>query len=85
MSDRPDLAIHELLEKHRCIALIWAIEDVQERRPDLTDDQSWTVLKACKRNHDCESGLTWEHIDWTAENMFPSPSETEARREEAND
>ncbi len=63
--------IHELLEHRHEIAIIWATEDVQCVRPDLDINQSWKVLKACKRRHDCEQGLTWEFIAYMADALFP--------------
>ena len=36
-----DVDIHELLAENRQIAHIWGIDDVQQQRPDLDDDQAW--------------------------------------------
>lgn len=70
-TDRFTVNVHELLEQRRQIALIWSVEDVQEMRPDLTDDQSWEVLKQCREVHDCNFGITWDLIDAVAESLFP--------------
>ena len=67
------LDIHKLLEEHRQVAEIWSIEDVQNVRPDLDDNQSWEVLKRCVKVHDCEIGFTWLLIEMVADSMFPAP------------
>ena len=59
------------LKRHRMIAIIWGIEDVQEVRGDLSDDQAWMVLQGLERNHDCEIGITWDVIEFFAEELFP--------------
>jgi hypothetical protein len=68
-------SIHEFLEANQQIALIWSVEDVQSIRPDLDREQSWEVLQACKRYHDCEHGLTWDTLSWMADHLF-SPKES---------
>ena len=54
-----ELDIHALLASRRQIAAIWSIEDVQQVRPDLTDEQAWEVLQQVKRRHDAEIGINW--------------------------
>jgi len=76
--DLSNIDIHQLLRHRREVAIIWSIEDVKEIRPDLTEDQAWTVLQQCERQHDCNFGITWEHIDWVAENLFPETVEKES-------
>ncbi|MBS0264473.1 MAG: hypothetical protein JSS02_21240 [Planctomycetes bacterium] len=66
--------MHELLAKRRQVAVIWSIEDVQSVRPDLTDDQSWEVLKECERRHDANWEITWITIEIIAGELFPEPS-----------
>lgn len=66
--------IHELLTSRRQVAIVWNIEDVQAVRPDLTDEQSWEVLKRCIRIHDCEVGFTWHLIHVVADDLFPTRS-----------
>jgi hypothetical protein len=63
--------VHELLAKLRQIAVIWSVEDVQEMRPDLTDDQAWEVLQAVKRRHDAEIGINWLTLEAFADAIFP--------------
>jgi hypothetical protein len=53
------------------IAIIWSIEDVQGRRPDLSDEQSMQVLLQCERHHDAEIGINWDVIEATAQDMYP--------------
>jgi hypothetical protein len=68
---RRRIDIHTLLRHRRQIAVIWSIEDVQLRRPDLTNDEAWNVLQQCKRIHNCEIGFTWDLIDTVADDLFP--------------
>jgi hypothetical protein len=70
-SKQHELAIHELLATRRQVAVIWCIEDVQGVRPDLGDDQAWTVLQQCRKVHDCEFGFTWLLIETVADDLFP--------------
>ena len=77
-TDLMNVDLSELLEQRRQIALVWGVEDVQEVRPDLTDDQAWQVLQAAHRHHDCEIGLTWQNLEWFAGELFPEPDELPA-------
>lgn len=70
-SNHLELDIHELLARRRQIAHIWGIEDVQDVRPDLNDDDAWMVLQACERHLDSNYGLTWDTIEITADELFP--------------
>jgi len=63
--------IHELLKQRKQIAIIWGIEDVQDMRPDLEDQQAYEVLQSCKDNHDASYGMSREDIWIHAESMFP--------------
>jgi hypothetical protein len=65
------LHVHELLSKHRMIAAIWSIEDVQEVRPDLNDDQAWEVLQEVEHRHDASIGITWAMLELFADDLFP--------------
>ena len=73
LTDRQLLAIdvRDLLAKRQQVAIAWSIEDVQQMRPDLNDDQAWEVLRECRDRHDCELGLNWQLIDTVAENLYP--------------
>jgi hypothetical protein len=69
-----DIDIHELLAERKLIAQIWAIEDVQEVRPDLNDEQAWEVLEFIDSKKDAELGITWTTIECFAANLFPIAS-----------
>ncbi|MEZ6143809.1 MAG: hypothetical protein R3B84_24855 [Zavarzinella sp.] len=56
------------------IAIVWQIEDVREVRPDLSNDQCWQVLQACKRYHDASVGINWDVIRSTADHLFEPQS-----------
>jgi hypothetical protein len=53
------------------IAIIWSIQDVQEQRPDLTDEQASDVLQAMKTRHDANFGINWNVIDTVSEMLYP--------------
>ena len=67
--------IHEQLATKRQIAIIWSIEDVQEVRPDLTEEQAWEVLEQVKHAHDATIGISWETLQSVADDQFaPVPT-----------
>ena len=57
------------------IAIIWNIEDVQEVRPDLTDEQALEVLLMAKDKHDAEIGINWDVLRIWADKLFPERTE----------
>lgn len=65
------LMVQENLSLVKEIAIYWHIEDIQERRPDLTDEQASAVLQRLKKNHDANIGINWEVIDIVADILFP--------------
>jgi hypothetical protein len=70
--DEFDVDIHELLAKNRIIGHLWGIEDVQEVRPDLNDDQAWQVLQAIEQRLDSQFGMSWDTIEIIADELFGS-------------
>jgi hypothetical protein len=66
-----DIDVHALLAERRQIAVIWSVDDVQQERPDLNPDQAWKVLQRVKKYHDCNYGITWEHLRMAADDLFP--------------
>lgn len=70
--------IHAVLAKRRQIAVIWSIEDVQEIRPDLTDEQAWVVLQAACRYHDATIGINWDVLGCHAD-LFLGDSASSSR------
>ncbi len=77
MQDRYEIDVNELLAERKQIALIWGVEDVQEIRPDLNDDQAWEVLQAAERKHDATLGICWETLEFWAEDLFPEPDDSD--------
>lgn len=63
--------VQEILPLVKEIAIYWHIEDIQDRRPDLTEEQASTVLQRLKKNHDANIGINWEVIDIVADILFP--------------
>jgi hypothetical protein len=68
MTDETD--IHATLAVRHQIAVIWCIEDVQEVRPDLSEEQCWDVLQAARHNHDATIGINWDVLSCHAEILF---------------
>jgi hypothetical protein len=72
-----DIDIDAILADRKQIALIWSIDDVQDVRPDLTDDQAWEVLRQVKSDHDATIGVTFETLEWVAQDLFGDAPETD--------
>lgn len=73
--DEFEFDIDEALEEQRQIAVIWTTDHVQEIRPDLTEDQSWEVLKTCRARWGSCQGIDWQVIEKTVEEMHgPKPT-----------
>jgi len=68
---RSGIDIHTILKARGQIAMVWSIEDVQSRHPDLNDEQAWLVLQQCQKWHDCNEGFTWQLIETVAEMLYP--------------
>ncbi len=65
----------------RSIVIIWAIEDVQVVRPDLTDEQAAQVLEQVKQGHDASIGINWEVLEAVADIEFNSCEENDDNEE----
>jgi hypothetical protein len=68
-----EMDIHELLDEHRAIADIWTAADVLHVRPDLDDDQAWHVLQVVQKRYDAQCGITWETLEYVADELYPLP------------
>ena len=53
------------------VVLRWSIVDVQDIRPNLSDEQAMEVLREAKRKHDCDIGITWHVLKTHADDLFP--------------
>lgn len=56
------------------IFIEWCVDDVQDVRPDLDDDQALEVLEFVKDNHDATIGVTWETLQYAADLLYPEES-----------
>lgn len=65
----------------RSIGIIWAIEDVQAVRPDLTDEQAAHVLEQVKQGHDASIGINWGVLEIVADIEFGSREESDNEEE----
>jgi hypothetical protein len=71
--------LHEIMQEERVIGLLWSIDDVQSLRPDLTADQAWSVLQRVDDQKDATLGITWDTLDWAADDLFPLKDGANAR------
>ncbi len=74
---RKTIDIDAYLAQRREIAVIWCIEDVQEVRPDLTEDQCWEVLQHARQEHDAGIGINWDVLECHAQMLFGYAPETD--------
>lgn len=65
-----DVDIQDLLAQDRQIGLIWTTDDVLARRPDLTLEQAWNVLREVERQHDATVGVNWDTLEAVAQDLF---------------
>jgi hypothetical protein len=61
--------IHSYLAKYKQIAAIWSTEDVRFVRPDLSEDQAWSVLQSVEH----EFGISYDMLRDLAEDLFGPP------------
>lgn len=64
--------LSDLLHHNRLIADVWSIKDVRSVRPDLNDDQAWSVLQRVEHYLDSNSGITRESVEQAAHDLFGS-------------
>ena len=53
------------------IELSWHLDDVLYVRPGLTPQQAREVLQVIKYNHDASMGVTWETLEYVADELYP--------------
>lgn len=53
------------------ISIVWSVEDVQEIRPDLNDEQAYRVLQKVEEYHDADIGVNWDTLSCWADELFP--------------
>jgi hypothetical protein len=64
-----------------CVILVWSLEDVWERRSDLTKEQAWKVLIAARDAFQRDQSQR-DFLESTALEMFPiGPQATEQLRQ----
>lgn len=55
----------------KSIIIEWDTSDVQEVRPDLSEDQAYQVLLTAKKEHDATTGINWDVLEGWANFLFP--------------
>lgn len=63
------------------ICLEWEIADVKFVRPDLTREECSDVLQAVKDNHDASMGVSWDNLEFEAEEFYPLSESEQAQVE----
>lgn len=53
------------------IQICWHVSDVQEIRPDLTEDEAYRVLLEVLSEHDSRVGINWDVIEEMASVLYP--------------
>jgi len=66
----------------REIAIIWSVDDVNDARPELTDEQKMHVLEEVSDHHDASWGVTWDTLKDTADILYPKNSEEDEEEDE---
>ena len=84
MQNTPDIDFHQLLAKHRRIAIIWGTDDVHEVRPDLSEDQAWEVLQRAEHKHDANNGIGWDTLEIIADDLYPESDSSEKENGDGN-
>lgn len=70
------------IEERDTIKLSWHISDVQDRRPDLTDEQAREVLQVVSRENDANLGVDWDFIDHWANELYQEPDNINELRDD---
>jgi hypothetical protein len=66
-----EIDIEDVLATKRLIGIVWNVQLVLDDRPDLTDDQAWTVLQACQPHFEEVTDPMRETIRQLADDLFP--------------
>jgi hypothetical protein len=67
------LDIEALLTANRLIGIVWNVQLVLDERPNLTEDQAWTILRACQPRYEEVTNPMRETIRHLADELFPKP------------
>lgn len=57
-------------DHRRQVAVVWDLEAVQRKRPDLNDDDAWEVLRHCIHLNN-KFGYSWLPVEIVADELFP--------------
>jgi hypothetical protein len=63
-------AVNALLAVRKEVAVYWDVTDVQAVRPDLTEEQAWSVLQDAVRHHDAGIGINWHVLEFHAAERY---------------
>ena len=54
----------------RTISIVWSVEDVQEVRPGLNNEQAMEVLQQVKNHHNASIGINWDTLKYWADELY---------------
>jgi hypothetical protein len=69
-------AVNALLAARKEVVVYWDVTDVQSVRPDLTEEQAWSVLQDAVRHHDAGIGINWHVLEFHAAERYGEEPET---------
>jgi hypothetical protein len=75
-----EIDIDDLLAAKRLIGIVWNVRLVLDERPDLSDDQAWTVLQTCQPHFEAVTDAMRQTIRQQAEGLFLKPQGKAALR-----
>ncbi|HEY4309172.1 MAG TPA: hypothetical protein VGN12_06940 [Pirellulales bacterium] len=65
------LNVEDLLATKQLIGIIWNVRLILDERPDLTNDQAWTVLQACQSHFEQVTDPIRGTVRAVADELFP--------------
>jgi len=68
-----DLQLDAILEAESMVALLWSVDDVLARRPDLDEEKAWKVLVEARDDFQREK-CHLDFIESTANGLYPLAS-----------
>lgn len=75
-----ELNVEDLLATKQLVGIIWNVRLVLDERPDLTNDQAWSVLQACQPHFEQVTDPMRATVQAVADELFPKPKGKAALR-----
>ena len=67
----------KLIKRGESVVIVdeWGVDDVQDMRPDLTDEQCEKVLELMVEQYDANYGINWDVIHYACDELYPESNE----------